>query len=74
MGYKKITGELRKAGFAVGKQFVQRVRREEGLQVPAPSPDRPAAVCRQDCRSRLRIATTSGPGTLYRTGPNAVAS
>ncbi|MBK1860118.1 IS3 family transposase, partial [Cerasicoccus arenae] len=35
MGYKKITGELRKAGFAVGKQFVQRVRREEGLQVPA---------------------------------------
>ena len=36
MGYKKITGELRKAGFAVGKKFVQRVRREEGLQVPPP--------------------------------------
>lgn len=36
MGYKKITGELCNAGFAVGKKFVQRVRREEGLQVPAP--------------------------------------
>jgi len=36
MGYKKITGDLRKSGFAVGKKFVQRVRREEGFQVAPP--------------------------------------
>jgi len=36
LGYKKITAKLREAGFAVGKKFVQRVRREEGLQVPPP--------------------------------------
>jgi len=45
MGYKKITAELRKAGFCVSKKLVQRVRREEGLQVPPPK--------RKQCRQGL---------------------
>jgi len=36
LGYKKITGKLRTAGYRVGKKRVQRVRREEGLPVPPP--------------------------------------
>ena len=36
LGYKKIAGLLRELGHRVGKKLVQRVRREEGLQVPAP--------------------------------------
>jgi transposase InsO family protein len=36
LGYKKIAGKLRQAGFRAGKKMVQRVRREEGLQVPPP--------------------------------------
>lgn len=36
LGYKKITGKLREAGYRVGKKRVQRLRREEGLQVPPP--------------------------------------
>jgi len=35
LGYKKIAGLLRELGHRVGKKLVQRVRREEGLQVPA---------------------------------------
>jgi transposase InsO family protein len=38
MGYKKIAGKLRGLGFKVGKNLVQKVRREEGLQVPPPKP------------------------------------
>ena len=34
MGYKKITALLRKSGQMVSKKFVQKVRREEYLQVP----------------------------------------
>ena len=35
---KKIAGKLREQGFAVNKKQVQRVRREEGMQVPPPKP------------------------------------
>jgi transposase InsO family protein len=38
LGYKKIAGKLRQAGFKLGKKMVQRVRCEEGLQVPPPKP------------------------------------
>jgi len=38
LGYKKIAGKLRQQGFAVNKKQVQRVRREEGMQVPPPKP------------------------------------
>jgi len=37
-GYRKITRKLVEEGWAVGKKLVQRVRREEGLQVPPPKP------------------------------------
>lgn len=39
-GYRKITRKLVEQGWAVGKKLVQRVRREEGLQVPPPKPRR----------------------------------
>lgn len=35
-GYRKITHKLREAGWLISKKVVQRVRREEGLQVPPP--------------------------------------
>lgn len=35
-GYKKIAGQLRAQGYRVNKKQVQRVRRQEGLQVPRP--------------------------------------
>ena len=38
MGYKKITRLLRDKGYRINKKRVQGVRREEGLQVPAPKP------------------------------------
>ncbi len=38
MGYKKITRLLRDTGYRINKKQVQRVRREEGLQVPPPKP------------------------------------
>ena len=38
MGYKKITALLRKSGHFVSKKFVQKVRREEFLQVPVKRP------------------------------------
>ena len=38
LGHKKIAGKLREQGFAVNKKQVQRVRREEGMQVPPPKP------------------------------------
>lgn len=34
LGYRKITAKLREAGWEVNKKLVQRVRREEGLQIP----------------------------------------
>ena len=37
-GYKKITAKLRALGYCVNKKQVQRIRREEGLQVPPPRP------------------------------------
>ncbi|WP_309400606.1 IS3 family transposase [Cerasicoccus maritimus] len=37
-GYRKITQKLRNEGWDVGKKLVQRVRREEHLQVPPPKP------------------------------------
>ena len=33
-GYRRITVELRKAGWQVGKDRVQRIWRREGLKVP----------------------------------------
>ncbi|MEM1060423.1 MAG: DDE-type integrase/transposase/recombinase [Verrucomicrobiota bacterium] len=36
LGYKKVTGLLRALGYAINKKWVQRVRREELLQVPPP--------------------------------------
>ena len=36
LGYKKVTGLMNAMGYAVNKKLVQRVRREEGLQVPPP--------------------------------------
>jgi transposase InsO family protein len=38
LGYKKITRKLRELGYCVNKKQVQRIRREEGLQVPPPRP------------------------------------
>ena len=38
LGYKKITGKLVELGYCVNKKQVQRIRREEGLQVPPPKP------------------------------------
>jgi putative transposase len=38
MGYKKITALLRKSGLNVSKKFVQKIRREECLQVPTKKP------------------------------------
>jgi len=38
LGYKKITHKLRQLGYRVNKKQVQRIRREEGLQVPPPRP------------------------------------
>ena len=38
LGYKKITRKLRELGYSVNKKQVQRIRREEGLQVPPPRP------------------------------------
>jgi transposase InsO family protein len=38
LGYRKVTGLMRSLGFHVNKKQVQRVRREEGLQVPPPKP------------------------------------
>lgn len=40
LGYKKIARKLRELGHGVSKKLVQRVRREEGLQVPPPQPRR----------------------------------
>lgn len=37
LGYRKLAKKLRGAGFPVNKKQVQRVRREEGLQVPLPN-------------------------------------
>ena len=37
-GYKKVTGLMGSMGYEVNKKLVQRVRREEGLQVPPPKP------------------------------------
>ena len=34
LGYKKVTGLMGSMGYEVNKKLVQRVRREEGLQVP----------------------------------------
>jgi len=36
LGYRKITRKLRELGLAVNQKQVQRIRREEGLQVPPP--------------------------------------
>jgi len=36
LGYKKVARKLQEHGWAVNKKQVQRVRREEGLQVPPP--------------------------------------
>lgn len=36
LGYRKIAAKLREAGWLASKKVVQRVRREEGLQVPPP--------------------------------------
>lgn len=40
LGYKKIAAKLRALGLRVNKKQVQRVRRQEGLQVPLPKPKR----------------------------------
>lgn len=40
LGYKKIAAKLREIGFCVNKKQVQRIRREEGLQVPPSKPRR----------------------------------
>ena len=37
-GYKKVWGQLRSSGYRINRKQVQRVRREEGLQVPPPPP------------------------------------
>jgi transposase InsO family protein len=36
LGYRKIARKLREAGWRVNKKQVQRIRREDGLQVPPP--------------------------------------
>ena len=38
LGYRKITAKLRELGYQINKKTVQRVRREEGLQVPPRRP------------------------------------
>jgi len=38
LGYKKIAHKVRELGYQVNKKQVQRIRREEGLQVPPPRP------------------------------------
>ena len=38
LGYKKIAQKLREQGYWVNQKQVQRIRREEGLQVPPPRP------------------------------------
>ena len=38
LGYKKITRKLVELGYCVNKKQVQRIRREERLQVPPPKP------------------------------------
>jgi putative transposase len=38
LGYKKVTALMRAKGYQVNKKQVQRIRREEGLQVPPPRP------------------------------------
>ena len=38
LGYKKVTALMLSKGYQVNKKQVQRVRREEGLQVPPPRP------------------------------------
>ena len=38
LGYKKVTKLLRDDGWLVNKKQVQRIRREEGLQVPPKKP------------------------------------
>jgi hypothetical protein len=40
LGYKKIAAKLRALGYKVNKKQVQRVRREEGLQIPPRPPRR----------------------------------
>jgi len=40
LGYKKIAKLMRNMGMRINKKQVQRVRREEGLQVPPPKPRR----------------------------------
>ena len=37
-GYRKVWGQLRSLGYRINRKVVQRVRREEGLQVPPPPP------------------------------------
>ena len=39
-GYRRVTVELRKAGWAVGKDRVERIWRREGLKVPRRQPKR----------------------------------
>ena len=71
LGYKKIAAKLRGLGNKVNKKHVQRVRREEGLQISLH--DRLAVVARDYPRAfhrRHPIVTMSGPGTLSRTTPN----
>ena len=48
-GYKKIAGQLRAMGYRINKKQVQRVRREEGLQIPPP----PSRVRRQGLSTDL---------------------
>jgi hypothetical protein len=38
LGYKKVTALMRSKGYLANKKQVQRIRREEGLQVPPPRP------------------------------------
>jgi putative transposase len=38
LGYRKIAHKVRELGYLVNKKQVQRIRREEGLQVPPPRP------------------------------------
>ena len=45
LGYKKIAYKLRELGYLVNKKQVQRIRREEGLQVPSPRPRRRRRGC-----------------------------
>jgi len=60
LGYKKITQRLRELGYGLNKKQVQRIRREEGLQVPPPKPRKR----RRGYPSRPGARTTFGLGTL----------